>query len=260
MPKATGSRSQLRGDVVGGTKLPPPTRSTATYRELGLDKRTAAIAQQLAALPTSLRDAIASRERGLTETLRDERRATLRRERMAPPLPAGKFRLLLADPAWQYEHPISESRAIENHYPTMSLEQLCALKVPAANDSVMAMWSTSPKLAEAMQVLDAWVFNYRTCIVWVKPSIGPGYWARQQHELLLIATRGAWPTPAPSARPSSVICAPRTKHSEKPAVVYELLERMYPELGERDRIELFARTKRSGWSSWGNEPELAPET
>jgi len=85
-----------------------------------------------------------------------------------------------------------------------------------------------------------------------------GYWVRIRHELLLIASRGDMPHPAPSARPDSVIEAPRREHSRKPDEVYDLIERMYPVL---PRIELFARQARPGWNVWGNEvaAETAPD-
>jgi N6-adenosine-specific RNA methylase IME4 len=90
-------------------------------------------------------------------------------------------------------------------------------------------------------------------MVWVKPSIGMGYYFRQRHELLLVGKRGALPTPDAEDRPDSVIEAASGTHSEKPEKVYELLERMYPLL---DRVELFARQARPGWASWGNQVSL----
>jgi len=161
--------------------------------------------------------------------------------------------ILYADPPWQYEHVKTENRAIENQYPTMSLEAICALPVTTAatDDAVLFLWATSPKLAEAMQVVTAWGFVYRTCMVWVKDKIGMGYYARQQHELLLIATRGELPVPEPANRPASVVTADRGDHSRKPAVFYDLIERMYPEFQKR---ELFLRGEaRPGWIGWGNQ-------
>lgn len=184
-------------------------------------------------------------------------RASKRAERHAPPLPSGVFRLLYVDPPWQYEHIVTESRAIENQYPTMPLDAIKALAVPAAADAVLFLWATSPKLAEAVDVIRAWRFDYRTCAVWDKEVIGMGYYFRQQHELLLVAARGALPVPEPSARSSSVIRARRGRHSEKPDRVYELLETMYPAFTEDDRVELFSRRARPGWSAWSNEPALA---
>jgi N6-adenosine-specific RNA methylase IME4 len=139
----------------------------------------------------------------------------------------------------------------------MELEEICAIDVPAADDAVLYLWATSPKLAEALQVIDAWGFTYRTNAVWDKGVIGMGYYFRQQHELLLVAARGELPVPEPSARPSSVIRAPRGKHSAKPVEVYDLLEAMYPEFTNADRVELFARESRAGWAAWSNEPAVA---
>jgi N6-adenosine-specific RNA methylase IME4 len=163
---------------------------------------------------------------------------------------SGAFPVIYADPPWRYEHAISDSRKIENQYPTMTAEELAALTPPAADDAVMFLWATSPKLDEALDLLRVWGFSYRTNLVWVKDKIGMGYYARQQHEQLLIARRGDLPVPDPADRPSSVIHAPRGRHSEKPESVYGLIERMYPLFA---RCEMFARQTRPGWTSWGNE-------
>lgn len=168
-------------------------------------------------------------------------------------LPDGrKYPVLYADPPWRYEHVETESRAIENQYPTMALDDICALPVSqlALDDAVLFLWATSPKLAEAMRVIESWGFTYRTCAVWAKPQIGMGYYFRQQHELLLVAARGSLPTPAPADRPGSVITADRTKHSAKPAEFAAVIEAMYPTL---PKIELFCRSPRDGWAVWGNQ-------
>jgi N6-adenosine-specific RNA methylase IME4 len=167
-----------------------------------------------------------------------------------------RFTVIYADPPWEYEHTKTDNRRIENHYPTMPLDAICALPVDsvAAADCVLFVWATSPKLAEAMRVIDAWGFTYRTSMVWVKDKIGMGYYARQRHELLLIATRGTLPVPDPAVRPDSVVEAPRLEHSAKPHIFYSLIEAMYPDM---PRLELFARNTRPGWTAWGNEVEIA---
>ena len=166
------------------------------------------------------------------------------------PSPEGTYAVLYCDPPWRYEHAVSDTRSIERRYPTMDLDELKTLDVPAADDAVLFLWATSPKLAEAQDLLYAWAFDYRTCMVWVKDRVGMGYYVRQQHELLLIARRGNPEMPAPETRPSSVLYAPRGSHSEKPVEMYELIERMYP---EASKVELFARQQRLGWDAWGNE-------
>lgn len=164
----------------------------------------------------------------------------------------GTFNVIYADPPWQYDYSPTEARAIENQYPTMPLADICELPVSeiAAEDCVLFLWTTSPKLEDALTVLRAWGFTYKTNMVWVKDKIGMGYYARQQHELLLIATKGALPVPEPATRPASVICGERAAHSAKPESVYGLLERMYPDF---PKVELFCRAPREGWSVWGNQ-------
>ena len=166
-----------------------------------------------------------------------------------------RYSVIYADPPWRYENPPmgGTNRSIENHYPTMSLEEICALPVGdvATEDSILYLWATAPKLAECLQVIKAWGFEYRTNFVWVKDKIGMGYHARNQHELLLVAKRGAIPPPAVADRVSSVIYAERTEHSAKPVEFYELIESFYPNL---TKIELFCRsTPRDGWDVWGNQ-------
>ena len=166
-----------------------------------------------------------------------------------PPLPPGAFELILADPPWQLGSPDSD-RAPENHYPTMSLDEIASLAVPAAEDALLYLWAVSSLLPQALAVMEAWGFSYRTNMVWVKDKIGLGTWARHRHELLLIGRKGSFPPPAEAVRPDSVIEAKRRRHSQKPLCVYELLEQMYP---RTRKLELFARGSRRGWSSWGNE-------
>jgi len=162
------------------------------------------------------------------------------------------YSVIYADPPWRYDHPISDSRRIENQYPTMSIDEICALDIPSitANDAILFLWVTTPMLEKGFRVLNAWGFEYRTSMVWVKPSIGMGQWVRQRHELLLIGVKGNIPTPKDGDKPDSVIEAPREEHSKKPEIVYEIIENMYPEL---PKVELFARDKREGWETWGFE-------
>jgi N6-adenosine-specific RNA methylase IME4/ParB-like chromosome segregation protein Spo0J len=167
---------------------------------------------------------------------------------------ARRWPILLADPPWRYEHQLFSStwKDIEDHYPTLTLEEICALPVAeiASENALLFLWVPPPKLAESFKVIEAWGFDYRTGLVWVKHAIGMGNYVRQKHEHLLIARRGEIPMPATADRPVSVLEAPRREHSRKPDEAYALIERMYPEL---PKIELFARQTRAGWAAWGNE-------
>jgi N6-adenosine-specific RNA methylase IME4/ParB-like chromosome segregation protein Spo0J len=176
-----------------------------------------------------------------------------------PPLPEGPFELIYADPPWQMGNP-NGRWAPENHYLTTPTPEIKALRLPTAENAVLFMWAVSCLLLEALEVMEAWGFRYLTNLAWVKPSIGPGRRVRNRHELLLYGQKGELPAPDPEDLPDSVIEAPRGRHSEKPAVVYELIERMYP---ASTKVELFARGKaRPGWVVWGNEAgeNSEPET
>jgi N6-adenosine-specific RNA methylase IME4 len=172
------------------------------------------------------------------------------------PLPRDRrYPVILADPPWPYQAYSAASgmeRAAEAHYPCMSIEDICALPVAdlATPDAVLFLWTTNPHLFTARSVLEAWGFEYRTNIVWVKDVAGLGYWVRNQHELLLIAARGNMRSPPEGRRPSSRIMSPRREHSRKPDETYALIEAVYPEFA---KIELFARHPRPGWHAWGNE-------
>ncbi len=172
----------------------------------------------------------------------------------------GQYPILYADPPWKYEHPPmgSTARSIEAKYPTMALEEIKKIKPPAHDDCVLFLWATAPKLPECLEVMEAWGFTYRTNMVWVKDKMGTGYYVRNQHEMLLIGRRGDLPVPEPGTQPTSVIHAPRTKHSAKPPEFYEAIEQMYPKF-KGQWYEIFLRgTARKNWAGgWGNEAERA---
>lgn len=163
-----------------------------------------------------------------------------------------KYDVIYADPPWHYDFSKSKSRAIESHYPTMKLVDICALKIPSKRDSILYLWATAPKLTEALQVMKMWGFKYKTNMVWIKPTIGMGYHARGKHEILLVGTKGKFHPPRSQSRYQSVINASRSEHSRKPELVYGIIEEAYPP-AEYRLLELFARNKRAGWVSWGND-------
>lgn len=160
------------------------------------------------------------------------------------------YNVILCDPPWRYEFAETKNREIENQYPTMSIDEIKALQVPANDDCVLFLWATAPKLEQAFEVLKAWGFTYKTCAVWDKEKIGMGYWFRGQHELLLVGTKGNPGAPFPENRFSSVIRARREGHSEKPECIYNMIEKMIP---NGVYLEMFARNKREKWASWGNQ-------
>ena len=158
--------------------------------------------------------------------------------------------LVMADPPWSYDHQKAGNREIENHYTTAQTGEIESHAPQTADDCILLLWATAPKLLEALSVVDAWGFSYKTCAVWDKKKVGMGYWFRGQHELLLVGVKGsASPTPEP-ARRSSVFEEPRGRHSVKPICVYEWVENAWPDLV---KLEMYCRSPRSGWMVWGNE-------
>jgi len=132
----------------------------------------------------------------------------------------------------------------------MALADIMALPIPAAEDAVLYLWTPPAILKNALAVMSAWGFRYRSHAVWDKILMGLGCWFRNQHELLLVGRRGSFPVPKPDRRFRSVFRERRTIHSKKPEMVYEMIEHMYP---DARYLELFARNRRKGWTSWGNE-------
>jgi N6-adenosine-specific RNA methylase IME4 len=266
-----GLNRGLAGSRVSGTSKEPLKDERPTLAENGIDKKLSARVQHLARLSpeerelrfsASKKEAVAHIEMPRKarmagkKRLRAEREVELGAKILA--LPQKRYGVILADPPWRYT--ISSdclmSGCAADHYLTSDLETIKALDVPSivADASVLFLWATGPMLPEAVAVMDAWGFAYKSQMVWVKDRIGTGYWLRSRHENLLIGTRGDIPSPSQGTQPDSVFEARRGRHSEKPSIVHEMIERMFPSL---PKIELYARAARPGWSCWGNE---APAT
>lgn len=177
----------------------------------------------------------------------------------------GPYPLIYADPPWKFEPfgPAGEGRGAEMHYPTLTLDEIMDFGVRgvpinelAANDAALFMWATAPMLPEALQVMAAWGFEYKSHAVWVKQRMGMGYVFRGKHELLLYGKRGKMP--APAFAPSSELKGAMGRHSAKPATVRKMLEKMYPAFDAEHRMELFGRGIIEGWSAYGNQAIQAP--
>jgi N6-adenosine-specific RNA methylase IME4 len=168
-----------------------------------------------------------------------------------------KFNIILADPPWRYTNRCGQGVA-EKHYPTMHLDEICALPVAdiAAKDSALFLWATFPMLPEAFRVITAWGFTFKTvAFVWLKQNkkspgwfYGMGYWTRSNAEICLLATKGQ-----PKRQDKSIhqfIVSPLEAHSKKPDETRDKIVRL---MGDLPRVELFARQSPPGWDVWGNE-------
>lgn len=183
----------------------------------------------------------------------------LRARNASLPTTERKYSVIYADPPWSFDVWSGEGkdRSAENHYPTMTQGEIEALPVAdlAADDCALFMWAVMPQLPEALRVIEAWGFDYKTCaFVWVKQTkdeerfaTGMGYWTRANAEVCLLATKGS---PARlNADVHQVVATPRMEHSRKPDEVATRIERLVP----GPYIELFARRPRDGWDLWGNQ-------
>jgi len=216
---------------------------------------------EVAALPPEKQDYWLSEaeEKGLT---RSDLRHAIKHERLAleiRSLPDDKYRVIYADPPWQYgmpQHSREEQETVlETHYPTMPLDDICKLPIYnlAGENAVLFLWATSPLLPQAFVVADAWGFEYKAAFIWDKVKHNVGYYNSVRHELLLICTRGSC---LPDSKPGepmlidSVQSIERTEHSRKPEAFRNIIDNLYP---SGKRIELFAREKHDDWDVWGNE-------
>lgn len=168
------------------------------------------------------------------------------------PFPDGPFRVFVADPPWQYASRVDDAtHRARNPYPDMTVEAICGLRdyvVPrATDDAVLWLWTTNAFMRDAFTVLDAWGFEHKTILTWVKDQMGTGDWLRGQTEHCLMAIKGR--PVVTLTNQTTVLAAPRSKHSAKPDEFYALVESLCP----GSKLEMFARKKRDGWESWGAE-------
>jgi N6-adenosine-specific RNA methylase IME4 len=161
-----------------------------------------------------------------------------------------RFATIYADPPWPYKNQATRG-ATGNHYATLSLKALAALPVPelVTQNAHLHLWATNAFLDEAIALLRAWGFAYRTYAVWDKLLMGAGNYWRNQTELLLFGVRGRLLFRDRSLR--NVIREKRGRHSAKPEVVRALIERASP----GPYLELFGRRVIPGWTVVGNQIE-----
>lgn len=175
------------------------------------------------------------------------------------PFPNKKYNIIYADPPWSYrDKALAGNRGAGCKYPTQSKEWIDELPVAdiAADDCMLFLWVTMPKLNECWDLISKWGFEYKTAaFTWVKKNKksdswfwGMGNFTRANAEICLLATKGK--PKRVSAAVHSVVDTPIERHSKKPDVVRERIVEL---CGDLPRIELFAREATPGWDVWGNE-------
>ncbi len=170
-----------------------------------------------------------------------------------------KYKIIYADPPWAYRNMCNIQATANTQYPTMNNEDICKLPVEkiADENSILFLWATFPKIQEALDVIKAWGFEYKTVgFVWIKKNknfsnfFGVGWYTRSNSEVCLIGVKGKAPKISNSI--SQIIETRRERHSKKPSIIRD---KIIAFSGDISRIELFAREKVDGWDCWGNEVE-----
>lgn len=171
-----------------------------------------------------------------------------------------KYKIIYADPPWKYNDKArAGKRGAEFKYPCMKTVDICNLPIAdiADDNSILFLWTTMPMLPDAMKVIDAWGFKFKTNgFTWIKMNKkatdtvfwGGGHYTRSNTEICLIATRGK--PKRVDAGVHSVVMTPIQEHSKKPD---EVRARIIKLMGDLPRIELFARQAPEGWDVLGNE-------
>lgn len=273
MDKNSGGRPAKTPDKVSVV-------SASTLEDLGVSHKESSRWQAVASLPDEDYEQYKERARAKGEITRAGAIKLAKQARAAqvppvvPGVIAGTFSTIVADPPWRYGN-TSTRGAAEDHYPTLSIAQLCGREplpdgskltedvvLPKAADRAhLYMWTTAGHLPDAFSVMEAWGFEYKTYLVWVKPQMGMGNYFRVSTELVLFGVKGGMRTQDMGLM--NYFTVPRGKHSSKPTAFYDLVAKASP----GPYLEMFARCDspnqlpgtcqcskcRLGWEVWGNQ-------
>ncbi len=246
----------------------------------GIDKNLANRARQAASMPEDDFEALIgkgrdevrkSAERAAdSKANRKQKHKKIAEEASMTLANKGPFPVIYADPPWKWGHfgeqdqenEQGKGRTPDQHYPTLTHDEILDYGINgkpmveiAHKNAALFLWCTSSNLPRALEVMQRWGFEFKSSAVWVKFSDklqgGMGLVFRNAHEILLYGTCGKMP--GPQYQPPSVFMLPRGKHSAKPPEIRKAIERMYPDFDEKARLELFARDKVKGWTTYGYE-------
>lgn len=264
VPRGTPLEEPKSPPVEPAAEAKKPKRAAAAAAEAaGASSRSVARAKAVLEKRPELREQI----REAKITLKQAEKAIRKEEQVKNVLeyrpPVGTYAVIVADVPWRYDDQLDGSDQARGGtgYPTMALEEICAIKPPAAPDCALWFWVTNAFLMDgsAARVLQAWGFESKALLTWRKVDkagndrLGSGHYLRNVTEHAILAVRGR-PVIVGSEQPN-IFDAPRTaRHSEKPARFFEIAERVTPCAPEA-RIELFAVDPRVGWVTSGSEQQ-----
>jgi N6-adenosine-specific RNA methylase IME4 len=263
-----GGKSSRKGIITGGN-LPPLNRGKtrdklAAY--VGMSYKTLQRAEEIVAAaetePEKYGDLVQemdAKQHSLSGVYRKLkiRREIERLQKEPPTLPTGTYSVIVADPPWRF-HDRNEDPSKRNllPYPSMSTEEIMDVPVPdlCEDNCILFLWCTNTHLHHAFHVIEAWGFQYKTILTWVKTSngngnwLGTGTWLRNTTEQVLVAVKGH-PVLHLTNQPTHLQCpVNKNQHSRKPEEFYKMVESLCPQLR---RLEMFARESREGWDRYG---------
>ena len=269
IPKATGHQAKRGNQYKSGESSTAATFSTTKQdiiEDLGFNKFQIQRFQTLAANKDIIEEAKAEARanddivnrtmvlKAIKEKEIEERRNNVRETLQKQDLQVTdkKYRIIYADPPWKYGNAMPDYvTEPQDYYLLMDTADICAMPVKdlIEDDAVLFLWSTSPHLPEALEVVKAWGFNYKTTFIWDKVKHNMGHYNSVRHEILLVCTKGAC-TPDVKKLFDSVVSIERTEHSKKPEYFREIIETLYT---YGNKIELFSRSAPDGWDVFGNQ-------
>lgn len=249
------------GKVAISTAAKLATATAEVQRQAVADpKKAVELAKAASAAKVKeIRETAKEERKVANEEKKQERVADIERQASAideslPGIPVGPFHVISIDPPWPYGTQYDpDGRRAANPYPEMSLEQIKAIELPAADDCVLWLWTTHKFMRHSFELLDAWGFRDVAIVTWVKDRMGLGSWLRSQSEFCIMAVKGK--PPITLTNQVTVIHGPLREHSRKPDSFYEMVN----SLCVGAKLDYFSREKREGWAQIGNTPEMFKE-
>ena len=237
-PKPQPNRE--RDDVAKGAGVSPSTAKRALALESSDPDLFKKVVDGEVELAKACGESKLKKKRALTEKIRANPIVT----------PDGRYQVIVSDPPWKYDARSEDTtHRGKNLYPEMTVPEICALPVAslAQDNCLLWLWTTNAFMRGAYECLDAWGFKEKTILTWDKENFGLGDWLRNVTEHCILAVRGR---PLVSlTNQTTLIREKRREHSRKPEAFYALVEQLCP----GSKLEMFSRTPRDGWSSWGAE-------
>lgn len=167
-----------------------------------------------------------------------------------------RYKTIYADPPWNESGGGKIKRGADRHYPLMKTKDIIGMsdfiQTITEDNAHLYLWVTNNFLPDGLEVMESWGFKYKTCITWMKPTMGLGQYYRGMTEHCLFGVKGVLPYKSIEGKRQQGLTgfhAGKQAHSVKPDEMRAMIEKVsYPPY-----IELFARARYEKWDAWGNQ-------